>query len=187
MIRPFIGDEGSKRGAAAIAIFFVGAVTSSAAVGSLLGLLGHAVLPPNRHVTLLLVGAAGIVLALADLRGMTPTTRLQTKKRWWHKGPEKAALMWGVHLGAGFATIRVASLYWIVVLAVFVSASPWVGMAMAAYGAGLALNLALGVVTAPGGEVHYPLLALHLRRPSTVVLAALLMSWSIYLGVEALA
>jgi hypothetical protein len=188
MIRPFIVDEGSKRGAAIIAIFFAGAFVSSATVGSLLGFGGEAVIPQDRQVVLLVVATAGIVLATADLRRMTPTTLLQTKKTWWHRGPERAALMWGLHLGAGFATIRVASVYWVVALAIFASGSPLVGVLMGAYGAGLALNLATGVVTARhDDDVHYPLRALRFRRRSTVLLAALLMLWSVYLGVETLA
>jgi hypothetical protein len=186
MIRPLVVDEGSKRGAEEVAIFFVGAFMSSAAVGSFLGFLGSITVPSNTHLPFLAVAAAGIVFAAADLRGMTPTTRLQTKKTWWHKGPRKASLMWGLHLGAGFATIRVASIYWVVALAVFASASPRLGVAMGAYGAGLALNLATGVVTAQD-EVHYPLHALRFRRLSTTLLTTLLMCWSIFLGVEALA
>jgi hypothetical protein len=160
MIRPLIVDEGSKRGAGVVAMFFAGAFASSATLGTFLGFLGSVTVPRNTDLPLVAVAVAGIVFATADLLGVTPTTKLQTKKKWWRKGPTKASLMWGLHLGAGFATIRVASLYWVVALAVFASASPRLGIAMGAYGAGLALNLAIGVMTAPQDEVHYPLHAL---------------------------
>lgn len=95
--------------------------------------------------------------------------------------------MWGLHLGAGFATIRVASLYWVVCLAIFASASPIGGLMMGAYGVGLALNLAFGTLIARRAAVPYPLYTRVLLPPSRRVLAVLLVCWSAFVGLEAMA
>jgi hypothetical protein len=187
MIRPLIVDEGRKRGALAMAFFLTGALLSSSVVGVVLGQLGETALPGGTKVPLLAIAVVGIVLAVADLNGRTPTNRLQTKRTWWRRGPPMASLMWGVHLGAGFATIRVASLYWVVCLAIFASASPIAGLMMGAYGLGLALNLGAGMLMAPRAAVHYPLYTLVLLPPSRRLLAVLLVCWSVFVGIEAMA
>ncbi|MDQ2828064.1 MAG: hypothetical protein M3Y74_03330 [Chloroflexota bacterium] len=166
--------------------YAAGALMGSMAFGATLGWLGS-VLPPAAHSpgALLVVALAGIVLALCDFglgRTSTPTLRRQTYPGWWHMlGPPRALFLWGVDLGLGFTTIRVASLYWIVVLVAVALATPATGAAIfGAYGIALALNLGLGVLLF--GRVSHGtranIVALRLSRPLKPALATTLLAWS---------
>lgn len=157
-------------------------------LGAMLGLLGL-VLVPGQWLSRVLIGIAtiGIVMALSDLGvagTSTLTLRRQTCPVWWHTlGPVRAAFLWGLDLGLGFTTIRVASLYWVVALVVFALASPMLGAAiLGGYGLALALNLALGVqflALRNGGVIG--IRALRLFEPLKIGLAVLLLAWSILL------
>lgn len=134
-----------------VAVFGLGAVVGAAATGALVGLAGAAVqsVLGDRELAIV-VGAAGIVLLLADLGFMglrTPTLRRQTGSTWYRElGPGTAWALWGVDLGLGFSTIRLSSLYWLMVLfvAAFVS-PPLAPLALAFYGLGLTVAV-LGTV-----------------------------------------
>lgn len=93
----------------------------------------------------------GIALALCDLGvggARTPTLRRQTQPLWWYTlGHVGAMFLWGLDLGLGFTTIRVASLYWAIALVVFTFASPLAGaLVFGGYGVALALNMGIGTL-----------------------------------------
>jgi hypothetical protein len=95
-----------------------------------------------------------------------------------------AVLLWGIDLGLGFTTIRVASLYWIVTLVVIVQSSPLIGaMILSAYGLALALNLGVGLLILGHGEHITPpsILAIRLLYPFKTGLAVILFVWSMWL------
>ena len=187
MTRPLIVDEGRRRGAVAVAIFALGAMIASASVGIALGLLGHALVSLSTSTALFVIALAGLPLLVADLRGKTPTSRRQTRKMWRRKGPIAASLIWGLDLGVGFTTIRVASLYWMVALAVFLTQSLSTGALLGAYGIGLGTNLAAAVVFLGRREhvQYHPLHAAALMPLSRAALGAAIACWGVFLAVEA--
>jgi hypothetical protein len=110
---------------------------------------------------------------------------------WWRtRGPYVAAFLWGFDLGVGFTTIRVASVYWIVVLAVLLIGSPVAGAAMLAlYGLGLGLNLTLGLLLLdrPACGARANIRALGLSPQVKAGLVLFLVCWSALLGARGLA
>lgn len=98
-------------------------------------------------------------------------------------------LLWGFDLGLGFTTIRMASLYWVVALVVFVLASPLTGaVILGGYGAALALNMGIGTLILE--SKRYPLAStaciLRLARLIRGGLATILILWSALLLVVAM-
>jgi len=180
MISPFIVDEGRRKGMLAVGAFALGAIASSTAVGIVLGIAGM-LLPASATWLLLVVGVAAVALAIADLKGKTPTTRRQTRKMWWRKGPWAASLIWGADLGVGFTTIKVASLYWAAALAVLAEGSSQIALLMGAFGVGLAANVAVGVAALPRGEArdYHPLQATSLLRIARPFSGAVLLLWGV--------
>jgi hypothetical protein len=121
----------------------------AAITGSLIGLLGGAAQALAGERTLAVaVGAAGCVLLLADLRMRTPTLQRQTCSTWYReRGAGTAWALWGFDLGLGFSTIRLSSLYWLMVLFVAAFVPPvFAPLVLAFYGLGLGIALAGAVV-----------------------------------------
>ena len=90
----------------------------------------------------------GCLLLLADLRMRTPTLRRQTCSTWYReRGAGTAWALWGFDLGLGFSTIRLSSLYWLMVLFVAAFVPPvFAPLVLAFYGLGLGVALAGAVV-----------------------------------------
>jgi hypothetical protein len=166
-------------------------VLSSAALGALLGLLGGLLPSLATPAALIVLGAAGVALAFRDLRGRTPTLRRQTDPVWWRtRGHFKAAFLWGFDLGLGFTTIRVASLFWIVLLAILLLGSPAAGAGvLALYGLALGANLTFGLFlldrTACGARAN--IRALGLSPVARTSLVGFLVCWSAFLGARGIA
>jgi hypothetical protein len=132
-----------------VTVFALCAMVGAAITGSLIGLLGGAAQALAGERTLAVgVGAAGCVLLLADLRMRTPTLRRQTCSTWYReRGAGTAWALWGFDLGLGFSTIRLSSLYWLMVLFVAAFVSPvFAPLVFAFYGLGLGVALAGAVV-----------------------------------------
>ncbi len=133
-----------------VTVFALSAMAGAAITGSLIGLLGGAAQALAGQRTLAVaVGAAGCVLVLADLRMRTPTLRRQTCSTWYReRGAGTAWALWGLDLGLGFSTIRLSSLYWLMVLFVAAFVSPVLApFVLAFYGLGLGVALAGAVVS----------------------------------------
>lgn len=168
-----------------VALYALGSMLSAMLVGATVGFLGSLLLK-SQWQSAALLGAAiiGMVFALSDfeLGGMhTLTLRRQTCPVWWRDfGPLLATLLWGFDLGLGFSTIRVASLYWIVLLVIFILASPVTGAAiLAGYGLALPLNLGIGIAgLGRFSRADAPYIqALRLFHPLKVTLGILLLLW----------
>ena len=132
-----------------VTVFALCAIVGAAITGSLIGLLGGAAQSLVGERTLAVaVGAAGGVLLLADLRMRTPTLRRQTCSTWYReRGAGTAWALWGFDLGLGFSTIRLSSLYWLMVLFVAAFVPPvFAPLVLAFYGLGLGVALAGAVV-----------------------------------------
>jgi hypothetical protein len=132
-----------------VTVFALCAIVGAAITGSLVGLLGGAVQSLADERTLAVaVGAAGGLLLLADLRMRTPTLRRQTCSTWYReRGAGTAWALWGFDLGLGFSTIRLSSLYWLMVLFVAAFVPPvFAPLVFAFYGLGLGIALAGAVV-----------------------------------------
>ena len=132
-----------------VTVFALSAIVGAAITGSLIGLLGGAAQALAGERTLAVaVGAAGCLLLLADLRMRTPTLRRQTCSTWYReRGAGTAWTLWGFDLGLGFSTIRLSSLYWLVVLFVVAFVPPvFAPLVLAFYGLGLGVALAGAVV-----------------------------------------
>lgn len=127
-----------------VAVFALGAVAGAAATGALIGLL----VSVGGQVPAIAVGAAGCLLLLADLSIGTLTLRRQTCSTWYReRGARRAWAMWGFDLGLGFSTIRLSSLYWLMVLFVAAFVSPALApLVLAFYGLGLGVVFAAAVV-----------------------------------------
>jgi len=133
-----------------VTVFALSAMAGAAITGSLIGLLGGAAQALAGQRTLAVaVGVAGCLLLLADLRMRTPTLRRQTCSTWYReRGAGTAWALWGLDLGLGFSTIRLSSLYWLMVLFVAAFVSPVLApFVLAFYGLGLGVALAGAVVS----------------------------------------
>jgi cytochrome c biogenesis protein CcdA len=135
-----------------VTLFTVGAVAGASITGSLVGLLGGAAQAlAGERALAVAVGAAGCALLLADLGFLglrTPTLRRQTSSTWYReRGARAAWALWGFDLGLGFSTIRLSSLYWLMVLFVAAFVSPILApLVFALYGLGLGIAFAAAVV-----------------------------------------
>ena len=132
-----------------VTVFALSAMVGAAITGSLIGLLGGAAQALAGERTLAVaIGAAGCLLLLADLRMRTPTLRRQTCSTWYReRGAGTAWTLWGFDLGLGFSTIRLSSLYWLMVLFVVAFVPPvFAPLVLAFYGLGLGVALAGAVV-----------------------------------------
>jgi hypothetical protein len=141
-----------------VTVFALSAMAGAAITGSLIGLLGGAAQTlADRRTLAVAVGAAGCLLLLADLRMRTPTLRRQTCSTWYReRGAGTAWALWGFDLGLGFSTIRLSSLYWLMVLFVGAFVSPLLApLVLAFYGLGLGVALA-GAVVAQTQSVSSP-------------------------------
>jgi hypothetical protein len=153
VIGPLVQGKRELRGSvSSIAIFAVGALLGAAITGVAVGLIGSVVQSVADERTLAIaIGAAGCVLLLADLGvfGLrAPTLRRQTCSTWYReRGARTAWAFWGFDLGLGFSTIRLSSLYWLLVLVVAAFVSPPLApLVLAFYGLGLAVSFAAAVV-----------------------------------------
>lgn len=168
-------------------LYALGALVSSMTLGSILGLIGSQVVPRQWQSQIIaLTAVLGIGLACCDFGiggARTLTLRRQTCPVWWRTlGRHWAVFLWGLDLGLGFTTIRVASLYWIVFLMVILFASPLLGAAiLGGYGFGLILNLGVGVFLPVPKEVNLDSInmrALQCGYPLKIGLAVVLLLWS---------
>jgi hypothetical protein len=153
VIGPLVQGKRELRGSIrSVAVFGLGAVAGALVTGSLLGVVGGAVQSlAGERVLAVAVGATGCLLLLADLGFLglrTPTLRRQTGSTWYRKRGARAVwLLWGIDLGLGFSTIRLSSLYWLMVLFVVAFASPVLApLALAFYGLGLGVAFAAAVI-----------------------------------------
>ncbi len=124
-----------------------GAVLGSLLVGSVLAFIGGILQPVASQNAALAIGIGGTLLAYSDIRSRAVcrmSLHRQTNPTWFRRyGPSRACLMWGFDLGLGFSTIRVSSLYWMIVLmAVLVLPPALAPILMIAYGSMLAFSLA---------------------------------------------
>ena len=131
-----------------VTLFTLGAIAGGLVTGSLVGVLGAAIQAlAGQDVLAVLVGLAGCGLLLADLGVFgprRPTVRRQTSSTWYRKrGPRAVWPLWGFDLGLGFTTIRLSSLYWLLVLFVAAFVSPVLApLVFGLYGLGLGLAFA---------------------------------------------
>jgi hypothetical protein len=146
VIGPLVQGKRELRGSVrSVTVFALGAVAGSATTGVLIGLLGSLV---GGRVPTIAVGAAGCALLLADLVFRTPTLRRQTCSAWYReRGARSVWALWGFDLGLGFSTIRLSSLYWLMVLVVAAFVSPVLApLVLAFYGLGLGVAFAAALV-----------------------------------------
>jgi len=161
-------------------LYGLGTIASSVLLGLVLAWVGaHARVAGGPAEVA--ISALGFVLAASDARLgrlRTPSLRRQTRPAWYRTiGKQRAFLLWGFDLGTGFSTIRVGSLYWLLVpiVALLVPAS-LAPLVTGAYGATLAAGLAITVVRARGcGDSCAPAVAWFgraqtMRRASAVML-----------------
>jgi hypothetical protein len=153
VIGPLVQGKRELRGVVgSVTVFGVGAVAGALITGSVVGLLGGATQAlAGERVLAVAVGAAGCALLLADLGFLglrTPTLRRQTSSAWYReRGARAAWALWGFDLGLGFSTIRLSSLYWLMMLFVVAFVSPVLApLVLAFYGLGLGVAFAAAVV-----------------------------------------
>lgn len=189
MIRPLVQEAQTPgRWLGLLGLYALGATGSALLLGMLLGSLGS-VLIPGRLSWSVLAGVAllGLVMAAGDFqiwKLRTCTLRRQTKRVWWDLlGPGGAMFLWGLDLGLGFTTIRVASLYWVVACVAIVAASPQAGaLVLGAYGLAVALNLGISFLLLKeerGGASAIQ--AIQWQSPIKICLAGILFAWSTWL------
>ena len=150
VIGPLVQGKRELRGSGRpVAVFALGAVLGAALTGTVIGVLGWVAQGvAGEGARAVAVGAAGLLLLLVDLGLRTPTLRRQTCSTWYReRGPGTAWPLWGFDLGLGFSTIRLSSLYWLMVLFVAAFVSPVLApFALAFYGLGLGAAFAAAVI-----------------------------------------
>jgi hypothetical protein len=159
VIGPLVQGKRELRGSVgSVAVFALGAVVGAALTGVLVGLLaaGFQSLAGD-GVRAVVVGVTGCLLLLVDLAVRTPTLRRQTCSTWYReRGARFAWPVWGFDLGLGFSTIRLSSLYWLMVLFVAAFVSPVLApLAFVFYGLGLGIVVA-GAVAAQAWSTPTP-------------------------------
>lgn len=163
-----------------LAAYTGGSIAGGAVTGSLISLIAIELQPAlSSAERAAVVGLAASVFLWTDLRARlfdTPSLRRQTCSTWYRRlGPTKTFLIWGFDLGLGFSTIRVSSLFWVVVVGVAVAVPPDAAPAvMAAYGLSLPISLLVFVSMSSSEHVGRSALALAptLQRVSLTVLIA---------------
>ena len=150
IIGPLVQGKRELRGSVrSVAVFGLGAVAGAATTGALVGFLGAGFQSiAGEGVRAVAVGVGGLLLLLVDLGLRTPTLRRQTCSAWYReRGPGFAWPLWGFDLGLGFSTIRLSSLYWLMVLFVGAFVSPVrAPLVLAFYGLGLWVAVTAAVV-----------------------------------------
>jgi hypothetical protein len=150
VIGPLVQGKRELRGSVrAVAIFSLAAVAGAATTGALIGLLAAGFQSlAGEGVRAGVVGVAGCLLLLIDLGLRTPTLRRQTCSTWYReRGAAFAWPLWGFDLGLGFSTIRLSSLYWLMVLFVAAFVAPvFAPLVLAFYGLGLGVAVVTAVV-----------------------------------------
>jgi hypothetical protein len=97
-----------------------GGVLSAALLGAVLGWLGRVIASLGgvySHISLWLLTGIAIVLLARDLNWLPlsiPDGRCQTPREWQFQFGLIGIMMWGFHLGLGFATYVTYSGYWLV-------------------------------------------------------------------------
>jgi hypothetical protein len=150
VIGPLVQGKRELRGSVrSVAVFALAAVAGAATTGALIGLLAAGFQGlAGEDVRAGVVGVAGCLLLVIDLGLRTPSLRRQTCSTWYReRGPAFAWPLWGFDLGLGFSTIRLSSLYWLMVLFVAAFVSPvFAPLVLAFYGLGLGVAVATAVV-----------------------------------------
>ena len=198
MMAPLVHGPDIKGGRSRrIGSYAAGVLTSSLLLGAFLGMFGNTIVPDGwSRPGLAFLAALCTVLVLADsdvCRLRTPMVPRQTVPVWWRRyGESRALFLWGLDIGLGFSTLRVGSLYWMVVAASVLSRSTLTAcMILGAYGLGLVINMCLGAFLFQRAErgLHANLRALSLAgwaKPVTVttgmVFATVLGAASLHLG-----
>jgi hypothetical protein len=190
VIGPLVQGKRELRGSVgSVSLFALGAIGGAATTGALIGLLGAFV---GGRIPLIAVGAVGCALLLVDLLLRTPTLRRQTCSTWYRdRGARSVWALWGYDLGLGFSTIRLSSLYWLMVLVVAAFVSPWFApLVLAFYGLGLGVAFAAALVaqawSTPSATASPGLGLLHAAEPVRLVsvaflgtLSLVLIAWSV--------
>lgn len=145
--------------------YAAGAILSASALGLVLALVSPWLrrgIGEEEAVIAVVVSAALLGLGDLGLRPLrTPSIRRQTAPIWLRKyGERRAFLFWGLDLGLGFTTIRVASLYWLLlVMAALVVPITLAPLVTGLYGVALAASMATVVTRAdPIGSPRMPAL-----------------------------
>jgi hypothetical protein len=150
VIGPLVQGKRQLRGSVrSVTVFALGAIVGAATTGLLVALLAAGFQSlAGRDARAVAVGVAGCLLLLIDLGLRTPTLRRQTCSTWYReRGPGFAWPVWGFDLGLGFSTIRLSSLYWLMVLFVAAFVSPLLApLVLVFYGLGLGIVVAAAVV-----------------------------------------
>ena len=133
-----------KRQLVALVLFAVGAITTSAALGAVLGLVGSAI----GGAALIVAAALAILGALREagvLRFPIPQSRRQVPDRWRYELPLPVwATGYGAGLGLGILTYQPVATFWVACAAALALGRPLAGAAaFALYGVGRTLVLLL--------------------------------------------
>jgi MFS family permease len=150
VIGPLVQGKRELRGSVrSVAVFALGAIAGAAITGVLIAALAAGFQSlAGEGVRAVAVGVAGCLLLLVDLALRTPTLRRQTCSTWYReRGPRFAWPLWGFDLGLGFSTIRLSSLYWLMVLFVAAFVTPVLApLVLVYYGLGLGVAITAAVV-----------------------------------------
>jgi len=139
------GCGSRRRYRIALALFAVGAIAASAALGALLGLAGA---PLDRDTALAVVAVLALLAAAREaglIRFPVPQLTRQVPERWRREWPLPAwSLGYGAGLGAGVFTHQMAATFWVAAAGVLALGDPPVSAAcLAFFGLGRALMVAL--------------------------------------------
>jgi hypothetical protein len=167
------GCGSRRRYRIALALFALGALLASAALGALLGLLGSAL---DRTVALAVVAALALVAAAREiglLPGPVPGARGQVPERWRREWPLPGwALAYGAGLGLGLLTRLPVTTFLVACAGALALGDPLVSAAcLVPFGLGRALMVALPTMRGadPAGAVGRLAARSRLVRPANAV------------------
>lgn len=142
-----------------VVAYTVAGCISSAMVGISLGAIGRTIAERYREPLFYPVAVLALLLSARELGWVSfclPERKCQTEKSWIHQfSPVTTSVMWGLHIGIGFATRVTYGGFWLIVAAIIALGSPKVGLVlMLTYWAGRTLSIWLSpflVRTTPEG------------------------------------
>jgi hypothetical protein len=169
------GCGSRRRYRTALALFALGAVAASAALGAVLGLLGSAL---DQAVALAVVAGLALVAAARELGLLAlpvPAARGQVPERWRREWPLPAwSLAYGAGLGLGLLTRLPVTTFLVACAGALALGDPAVAAAcLAPFGLGRALMVALPTMRGADPAASVARLAAHARLVRPVNAAAL--------------
>lgn len=166
-----------------VAAYTISGCISAGTVGGMLGALGQCIPQKWRQLVFYPIAAFAVLLSIREMgwvRFDLPERKCQTEKRWIHEfSLVTVSIMWGLHIGLGFATRITYGGFWVLAALIVASGVPLAGIAlMLAYWLGRTLSIWLAPLLTPDSLDDFGLLnMISAGRPTYRRIGAICLTW----------